>query len=113
MPLISSLGVMNAIGIGLFRVPLQYIAVAHTTTPFISTYPWSAGYGTKYANPATLPGSTAAYSVSFNSTGTAIAVSGFGSPYVSTYPWRPGFGTKYANPATLPGSSSLGVAFSK
>ena len=31
------------------------IAVAHTTSPFISVYPWSSGFGTKYANPATLP----------------------------------------------------------
>jgi hypothetical protein len=31
------------------------IAVAHTTTPVISVYPWSSGFGTKYANPATLP----------------------------------------------------------
>ena len=34
------------------------IAVAHDNSPFISTYPWSAGFGTKYANPATLPTGT-------------------------------------------------------
>ena len=34
------------------------IAVAHATTPFISVYPWSAGFGTKYTNPATLPAGT-------------------------------------------------------
>jgi hypothetical protein len=32
------------------------IAVAHLTTPFVSTYPWSgSGFGTKYSNPTTLP----------------------------------------------------------
>ena len=32
------------------------IAVAHHTSPYISVYPWSpSGFGTKYANPSTLP----------------------------------------------------------
>ena len=30
------------------------IAVAHFTSPFISVYPWSSGFGAKYADPATL-----------------------------------------------------------
>jgi len=34
----------------------ESIALAHDTSPFISVYPWSvSGFGTKYANPATLP----------------------------------------------------------
>ena len=40
------------------------IAVAHDVSPYISTYPWSAGFGTKYANPATLP-TGGGYSVAF------------------------------------------------
>ena len=55
MPLISSLGLMNALGFGFSSNKQQYLAVAHDTTPFISTYPWSAAFGTKYANPSTLP----------------------------------------------------------
>ncbi len=32
------------------------VGIAHATTPFVSIYPWSSGgYGTKYANPTTLP----------------------------------------------------------
>jgi DNA-binding beta-propeller fold protein YncE len=31
------------------------IALTHATSPYISAYPWSSGFGTKYANPATLP----------------------------------------------------------
>ena len=42
----------------------QYIAVAHATSPFISAYPWNPGFGTKYANPATLPG-TEGFGVGF------------------------------------------------
>ncbi len=41
------------------------IAIAHTTSPYISVYPWSAGFGAKYADPATLPGLTS-YAVAFS-----------------------------------------------
>ena len=90
------------------------IAVAHSSTPFVSAYPWSvAGFGTKYANPATLPAGTAT-SVAFSPTGDAIAVAHATTPFISAYPWSSstGFGTKYANPATLPTGNSGGVAFS-
>jgi len=35
----------------------QDIVAGHDTTPFISAYPWSAGFGTKYSDPGTaMPG---------------------------------------------------------
>jgi len=35
------------------------IAVSHSTTPYVTAYPWSgSGFGAKYANPATLPTGT-------------------------------------------------------
>ena len=37
---------------------IHYIAVAHDVSPYISVYPWSSGFGTKYADPATLPTGT-------------------------------------------------------
>ena len=44
----------------------QYIAVAHDTTPFVSAYPWSgSGFGTKFANPGTLPTDNG-FGVAFN-----------------------------------------------
>jgi hypothetical protein len=51
----------------------QFISIAYNGTPYISVHPWSAGFGTKYANPATLPPSNG-QSVAFNPDGTAIAV---------------------------------------
>ena len=96
---------------GTWPVPLSLIAVAQDASPYVSTYPWSAGFGTKYANPATLPTGTGT-SVAFNSAGTAIAVAHYTTPCISTYPWSAGFGTKYADPATLPTNEGLGVAFS-
>ena len=43
----------------------QFIAVAHSTSPFITAYPWSSsGFGTKFTNPTTLPASNG-YGVAF------------------------------------------------
>ena len=35
------------------------IVLAIETSPYITAYPWSSGFGTKYSNPATLPADTA------------------------------------------------------
>jgi hypothetical protein len=90
----------------------EIIAVAHSTTPFISAYPLSStGFGTKFADPATLPTGNGS-GVAFTSTGNAIAVAHSISPFISAYPFSGnGFGTKFANPATLPASTAGGVAF--
>ena len=89
---------------------LERIAVAHATTPYISTYPWSSGFGTKYADPAVLPTGNGR-NVIFNPAGTVIAVAHDTTPYILTYPWSSGFGTKYADPAVLPTGVGYGVAF--
>ena len=34
------------------------IFIAHSSSPYISAYPWSSGWGTKYGNPSTLPTGT-------------------------------------------------------
>ena len=78
---------------------------------FITVYPWSSGFGTKYANPATLPTGTG-QTVAFSPNGADIAVAHSTTPFITAYPWSSGFGTKYSNPATLPTGTSAGVAFS-
>jgi hypothetical protein len=85
--------------------------VAHFTTPFITAYPWSgSGFGTKFANPATLP-TGYGNNVAFSPVGDAIAVAHGHSRYVSAYPWNgSGFGTKFANPATLPTGTGNDIA---
>jgi hypothetical protein len=82
--------------------------VAHTTSPYVTAWPWSAGFGTKYADPATLPAGNAK-EVAFVTSD--IAVAHATSPYVTAYPWSAGFGTKYSNPATLPTGGGYGVVF--
>ena len=95
----------------------QFIAVAHNSTPRITAYPWSgSGFGTKFANPGTLPPNVPgrpAWGVAFSPSGDAIAVAHDLSPFITAYPWSgSGFGTKFANPGTLPTGDGFGVAFS-
>lgn len=89
-----------------------YIAVTYDTPPYVAAYPWSgSGFGTKYANPATLP-TDSGTAVAFSPAGNSIAVAHFATPFISTYPWSvSGFGTKYSDPATLPTGNSRSVAF--
>ena len=91
-------------------IKITAIAVSHDVTPYISTYPWSAGFGTKYSDPATLPAGTG-NGVAFSPAGTDIAVAHASTPFIAAYPWSAGFGTKYANPATLPTGNGSGTAF--
>ena len=87
------------------------IAVAHGTSPYVTVYPWSSGFGTKYSNPGTLPAGTGR-SVAFSLSGNDIAVAHVSSPFIIAYPWSSsGFGTEYTSPGTLPASNAYGVAF--
>ena len=92
------------------------LALSHGTSPYIHIYPWTTGtgFGTKYANPATLPSGATGYDVSFSPYGNDIAYgSGTVSPTISVYPWisGTGFGTKYANPNIATGTTVYSVSF--
>jgi hypothetical protein len=89
------------------------VAIGHQITPFISVYPWvdTVGFGTKFANPATLPPAQVNGAV-FSSDASTLFLAHASTPFVSAYPWSSsGFGTKYANPATLPSGNGNSVAF--
>jgi len=80
-------------------------------SPYIFAYPWTqaSGFGTKKANPATLP--TGAVS-SIDTQEEEVVLALQTSPYVSAYPFISSWGTKYTNPATLPTGLGLDVSFS-
>jgi hypothetical protein len=94
------------------------LAISHATSPFVTVYPWAGGFGTKYADPATLPVSSA-NAVAFSPDGAALAVAHITSPRLTTYRWvggATGFGgTPAGTPYTLasaPVGNAWGVAFS-
>lgn len=89
---------------------MSHIAVAHSTSPYVSVYPWSSGFGTKVADPGTAVAGNGV-GVAFSPSGNDIAIAHTTSPYISTYPWSSGFGTKYSDPGTAVAGQGNGVAF--
>ena len=96
------------------QIASEAVALGHDTSPFISAYTWTnaSGFGTKYANPLTLPNG-AGYSVAFSPSNNAIAMAQSGINFLNVYSWSSsGFGAKFADPATLPSQGGQSTAFS-
>jgi hypothetical protein len=82
--------------------PTRYVFFNASATPFVQAYRWSAaGWGTRYANPASLP-AQATYAAKANPQGDQVVfLHAVAAPWCAAYPWSDaGFGTRYANPAT-------------
>jgi hypothetical protein len=78
-------------------------------TPFTAAYSWSGGFGTKYADPGTLPPDNFWRRPAFTEAGNVVALSGS-----AVYTWSTsGFGTKFANPATAFTDFTVDVAFNR
>lgn len=87
------------------------LGVVSQNTPFIHVFPiTSAGIGTKFANPVTLPPGQGRQ-VGFSPDDNNVALAGASTPQVSAYPISPsGFGTRYANPSpALPTGTQSGA----
>jgi hypothetical protein len=76
-----------------------YVAVAHTTTPFITLYRLSGSSLIKLADPATLPTGNAQW-VSVSPKGDYISVSHTNSPYLTVYSFNGATMTKLNDPST-------------
>lgn len=89
----------------------QFLAITHSTTPFVSVYQRIDTTFTKLSNPVTLPPTTANCSC-WSPDGSLLVVASNSSPFITIYS-RVGTGlTKVSDPAALPASSANGVAFS-
>jgi hypothetical protein len=88
------------------------LAVAHATSPYISTFDWTAGAWVKRADPSNLPVGTAR-GCSLSGNGLVLAVAHDSSPYISTYDWTAGAWVKRDNPASLPAGRAYSVSLSK
>ena len=79
------------------------IAIAgESGSPFVYVYPYSSGFGSKYADPATTP--NYGNGVTFSPSGSTIVTVDALTPYIDAWPFThgSGFGSKYSNPASLP-----------
>jgi len=92
---------------------VQYVAVAHAVTPFISAYPWSkGGFLSKFSDPATLPVNEG-LSATFSTANDVLAVGNISTtPFIQAYPWSvTGFGTKFTDPSAPPPGNGRGISF--
>ena len=89
----------------------RYLAVAHSTSPFVTIYAYSSGSIVKTRDPSVLPTGNAR-GVSWSPDGRYLAVAHDVSPYVTIYDWSSGVPVKISNPATLPTGTGLGVSWS-
>jgi hypothetical protein len=92
-------------------------AYAHGASPYLSVYPFNAGFGTRYASAAS-PLDNTSPSVAFSADDKAILSGrtqvGAGSSPIHAWVWSAsGFGTKYSNPASLTLDAAYDVKFNK
>jgi hypothetical protein len=92
----------------------KYIFMAVGASAGLSVYNFNAGFGAKYANPATMPSfGDGQVGITVTSKADSFVVGGSNDPYIFGYPFSSsGIGVKFANPAVAVGSDPGRVAFS-
>lgn len=89
----------------------EFVAVAHSTTPYVTIYQKTGNTLVKLSNPGTLPTGNAS-GVAWSPSGEFLAVSHTTSPYVTIYQRSGNTFTKVTNPGTLPTGNGNGVGWS-
>ena len=107
--LFSEPGVRGFVGISVGYG--KYLAVAHTTTPFVTNYGVDVDQFDGMTTPSVLPAGNG-WSVAFSPDGTHMTVAHPTSPYITIYKRSGDKFTKLANPSVLPTGTGFGVAFS-
>lgn len=106
----SSYLVNNVWGVK-FNPAGNVIATASDTNPqFLSAFPWSAGFGTKFTDPSSQP--VYPLDLRWSPSGDTVVGTEIGSPYIAAFPFSSGWGTRYANPASLATGTGNGLDFS-
>ena len=110
MPLISSLGVMNAINFGLASstpISQKFLAVAYNSSPYMAAYKLSGDtISSRYANPTTVTVG-GAQCLDINKSNLAIVYGYAGDPTIAAYNFssKLGFGAKYSSTSGITGNN--------
>jgi len=83
--------------------------------PAIALYPWSGGFGTRYASPSSLPAGypLGEIAISFNKVTNDLICGTNTAPFLYAYPvTSAGFGTKYSNPSVALSTAVNSLKFS-
>ena len=100
---------LSWIRVGSFTAVITY---ATTSSPYIASFTFTtSGWGSKIANPGTLPtgpGNGASWNLNLD-----VAIGHDVSPYVTVYPLSSSsYGTKYSDPGTNVAANTEAVLFS-
>ena len=106
---LSEAGVRGFIGVGVGYG--KYLAAAHATTPFVTTYGVDVDQFDRLTSASVLPAGESR-GVAFSPDGTHMTVAHFTSPFITIYKREGDTFTKLANPSVLPTNTGNGVAFS-
>lgn len=87
------------------------LAVAHTTTPFVTIYQYDSDVFTKVDNPADLPGGNG-IGTSFSSDGVYLVTACGTTPYINIYKRSGSTFTKLSDPADIPTGAAWDCDFS-
>ncbi len=89
----------------------NYLAVAHSDSPYLTVYNWSAGFGAKVSDPAVPPDSVG-ICIAWSPDGAYLAVADGASPVLNIWEWSAGFGTKLGQPAVEPDAGVTEIRWS-
>jgi len=95
-----------------FSPSFKTVFSAVNGTPFVAAWPWSPGYGTKYANPD-ITGLATSVALAVSPDGTVVVVGMNVSPWIAAWKWNDvtGWGARYAN-LNIGLAATTGIAFS-
>ena len=106
---LSEAGVRGFVGAGVGYG--KYLTVAHSTTPFVTTYGVDIDQFDRLTNNG-VPPAGESRGVAFSPDGVHMAVAHNTSPFVTIYKREGDTFTKLANPSVLPTGNGYGIAFS-
>lgn len=89
----------------------EFLAVAHTTTPYVTIYQRSETTFTKLADPGTTPTGNAV-ACAWSPCGDFLAVVHATTPFITIYQRTGNSFAKLSNPAAIPSAAPTGVSFS-
>ena len=107
----SEFGAKTATTVDVFPGQVPLLAVAHSSTPYITIYDQQIDTFTKLPNPSVLP-TNVGRSVAFSSDDTYMSVGHSFPPYIAIYKRSGDTFTKLPDPSVLPSNVGRGVAFS-
>lgn len=95
-----------------FSPDYSVLLIGSSSAPYATAYSWNNGFGTAYNAGGFETTSGSVVSISFDSAGTNVALTGgYLNAYFQVFPWSNGYGSKWADPASIPDNTIYSIKF--